>query len=248
MFGSSKSARALNPVTPNRSLTGLERAKLERNTHGEETAGPALPPNPPQEPVPVMTLEPKAAAPAPVKTAAAPKPQPAPGSEAHLHAGPGVKLKGEINGCDTLRVEGIVDGTATARHLIVCPGGIFLGTADSEDAEVEGRFEGTLNVRGKLILRSKGRIAGTLSYGEIEIERGGELAGQVTPHGNLDASRPKPQAAGPTAAAPAPRPQAAAPQPPRPAPAAAPAPAAPAEATADASAKGRKVLFFKGGQ
>ena len=45
------------------------------------------------------------------------------GSTAHLFAGPGIMLKGEIAGCDTLRVEGVVDGNAAARQLIVSKAG-----------------------------------------------------------------------------------------------------------------------------
>jgi len=122
------------------------------------------------------------------------------GSAALLHAGAGVKLKGDITGCDTLRVEGIVDGNATARQLILCPGGSFLGTAEIEEAEIEGDFDGTLNVHGRLFLRSNGRITGTLSYGQIEIERGGEIAGQITPDGTQTAAGALPK----TASAPVP--------------------------------------------
>ena len=107
---------------------------------------------------------------------------PATENAAHLHLGPGIKLKGEIVGCDMMRIEGTFDGTATARQLVLCPGGTYLGTAQIEEAEIEGTFEGTLNVRGRLFLRSTGRISGTFTYGQLEIERGGEIAGQIAPH------------------------------------------------------------------
>lgn len=186
MFGGSKSALDERRSSNANGLTGLERAKLERSMHGDEPQNQVLPQSPPARPAPVV-------APKPAGSAPVAQPLPAPGSEAHLYAGPGIKLKGEIFGCDTLRIEGIVDGNATARHLILCPGGSFLGTAEIEEAEIEGNFDGTLNVRGRLILRNNGRIAGTLSYGEIEIERGGEIAGQITPHGDQIAARSRSQ-------------------------------------------------------
>jgi cytoskeletal protein CcmA (bactofilin family) len=155
-------------------LTGLERAKLERSLHGDE---PQPAPEPaPSKPVVAVAIPQR-------KSAPPPQPMPAIGSAAHLHAGPGIKLKGEISGCDTLRVEGIVDGNAQARQLILCAGGSFIGAAEIDEAEIEGKFDGTLTVHGRLLLRNTGRIDGTLSYGQIEIERGGEIAGQITPHG-----------------------------------------------------------------
>ncbi|MGC9955146.1 MAG: polymer-forming cytoskeletal protein [Rhizomicrobium sp.] len=167
-------------------LTGLERAKLERSQQGElpQSVAPQLRvPEPAAPPIRLAAaaLQPKPALSAPLSAA---------GSAALLVAGAGVKLKGDITGCDTLRVEGVVDGNATARQLILCPGGSFLGTAEIDEAEIEGDFDGTLNVHGRLLLRSNGRITGTLSYGQIEIERGGEVAGQITPDGNQIAAMP----------------------------------------------------------
>ena len=43
--------------------------------------------------------------------------------------------------------------------------------------EVSGRFDGDLVVRKLLLIRAKGHVAGTITYGEIEIERGGRVVG-----------------------------------------------------------------------
>ena len=188
MFGGSKSGNMLdsNRLANMDGLTGLERAKLERSLHPVESQPPPAPVVAPSKPTAAVLI------PQPNPTA---QPVPAPESAAHLYAGPGVKLKGEIVGCDTLRIEGIIDGNAAARQLILCPGGSFLGTAEIEEAEIEGNFDGTLNVRGRLVLRANGRVAGTLSYGEIEIERGGEIAGQITPQGKQIAAVPRSETA-----------------------------------------------------
>ena len=249
MFGGSKSGYAPDGRRSSSAdgLTGLERAKLERSLHSDEPKVQAFPQNPPPQPAPVIgPSEPVAVIPA-QQPRPEPKPVPAAESKAHLFAGPGVKLKGEIVGCDTLRIEGIVDGNATARQLILCPGGSFLGTAEIEEAEIEGNFDGTLNVRGRLVLRNNGRIAGTLSYGEIEIERGGEIAGQITPHGEQIAARSRLETAfasasdeGRISSAPRPLPQsfAQAPRPEQVAAAFAPPPAG------ETPAKARKAVFF----
>lgn len=97
----------------------------------------------------------------------------------NLIAYAGVKVKGRIASCDTLTVEGDISGTVRARQMIVADAGSFVGRADVGDAEIAGRFEGTLRVLGKLTIRRTGRLSGNVVYGQIEIEAGGELRGRV---------------------------------------------------------------------
>lgn len=114
---------------------------------------------------------------------AAPKPAVPPSpNAAMLVAGAGVTLKGNMQ-CDMLRVEGSIEGDVRARKLVISSGGTLMGTAEIEDAEIEGVFEGTLIVSGHLVVRSTGRLAGKFQYGEIEIERGGAITGELQLHG-----------------------------------------------------------------
>lgn len=101
-------------------------------------------------------------------------------SDGDLIARSGVKLRGDIASCESLTVEGEIEAHARARHLMVAACGSFIGRADVDDAEIAGRFEGTLRVAGKLIIRRTGRVDGQVSYGQVEIEPGGELRGRVT--------------------------------------------------------------------
>jgi hypothetical protein len=39
-----------------------------------------------------------------------------------------------------------------------------------EEAEIQGRFEGNLVVRKRLLIKASGRVSGTIRYGQIEIE------------------------------------------------------------------------------
>lgn len=165
-------------------LTGLERARLEQAQQRARPAPMPPAPVPVQSPSPVKMPAP-VPAPAPAKVdqrapvrspATAPRPV---GSDAQLSVGPGVIMKGDIINCDLLRIEGIVEGDVKARKLIIAAGGAFVGTAEINEAEVEGRFEGSLAVGGLLVLRGTGRATGKFAYGEIEIERGGQLSGEV---------------------------------------------------------------------
>jgi homoserine kinase len=51
--------------------------------------------------------------------------------------------------------------------------------AEVEDAEISGSFEGDLVVRGKLTVYASGRVRGNVTYGEIEIQRGGQISGNI---------------------------------------------------------------------
>jgi cytoskeletal protein CcmA (bactofilin family) len=97
-----------------------------------------------------------------------------------LTVGNDILLKGEIATCDRLVIEGKVDATLNDVHTVeIAECGSFKGAAQIEDAEISGLFEGELIVRGRLIIYSTGKVRGKISYGEIEIERGGELTGEI---------------------------------------------------------------------
>lgn len=97
-----------------------------------------------------------------------------------LTVGNDILLKGEIATCDRLVIEGKVDATLNDVHTVeIAECGSFKGSAHIEDAEISGLFEGDLTVRGRLVIYATGKVRGKISYGEIEIERGGELTGEI---------------------------------------------------------------------
>lgn len=97
-----------------------------------------------------------------------------------LMVGPDVKLKGaEILDCDTLVVEGRVEATMDSRVINIAGNGSFSGKVGIDVAEIHGRFEGELTARSQLIIHATGRVSGTIRYGKILIEEGGEISGDV---------------------------------------------------------------------
>ena len=97
-----------------------------------------------------------------------------------LSVGPDIQMKGEINSCDRVVIEGIVDATMRDVHTVeLTESGTLKGTAEVEDAEISGAFEGDLVVRGKLTIYSSGRVRGNVTYGEVEIQRGGQISGNI---------------------------------------------------------------------
>ncbi len=110
---------------------------------------------------------------------------PAAGAEVdtkRLIVGNGISLSGEITACDRLVVEGRVQVTLNDTKAIeITESGQFTdGKAEVEDAEISGVYEGELTVRNRLLIRGTGRVQGTVRYGELQIERGGRLSGQVS--------------------------------------------------------------------
>lgn len=97
-----------------------------------------------------------------------------------LIVGREINLRGEIGQCERLLVHGRAEATITRCGSVeISETGMLGGTAEVQQAEVRGRFEGTLQVRGRLVIRSGGRVSGRISYAEIEIEPGGRLDGEV---------------------------------------------------------------------
>ncbi len=156
------------------------------------------PPAPAEEPAVEAAAEPAIepeAVPAPV--AAAPKPVrpgdpslPArrvrkPGEELHrMVVGKEIKLSGTISACDQLLVEGTIEADLKdCDDLNIAEAGLFKGTATIGEADIRGRFEGTLTVRN-LVIRSTARVTGQIRYAHLQIERGGQISGDIV---SLDA-------------------------------------------------------------
>ncbi len=104
-----------------------------------------------------------------------------------LIVGREISLSGEITSCDKLVVEGSVEAHLQNCHDVdIAESGLFKGSASIDEAEVSGRFEGELVVRRRLLIRSTGRVSGTIRYGQIEIEAGGQIAGDIQAQGADD--------------------------------------------------------------
>ncbi len=124
--------------------------------------------------VPSYVAESSAPAPASVSTGSAQ-------SGSKLIVGPDIKLKGvEITDCDTLVVEGRVEASMDSRVIQIAEHGVYSGTVGIDVAEIHGRFEGELTARKQLIIHATGRVSGTIRYGKLTIEDGGEISGTVS--------------------------------------------------------------------
>jgi cytoskeletal protein CcmA (bactofilin family) len=114
-----------------------------------------------------------------------------------LIVGEGIRLSGEISSCDRLVVEGEVEVTLNdTLALEIAKGGRFTGGCEVEEADISGTYEGDLTVRKRLCVRSTGKLTGTIRYSQLELERGGQIAGNISviaqerDAGSIGATRP----------------------------------------------------------
>ena len=96
-----------------------------------------------------------------------------------LLVGQSIKIKGRIEACRNLIVEGRVEAGIVAQTLTVLEGGAFKGSAEVDKADIAGDFEGALTVHGTLSIKSSGTATGQIHYRRIAIETGGEISGDV---------------------------------------------------------------------
>lgn len=112
--------------------------------------------------------------------------------ERKLIVGKGLSLSGEITACDVLVVEGKVEAKLTdGKMLEITESGQFRGSVEIENADIAGRYDGELTVHGRLTVRGTGRISGMIKYGELEVNAGGQIIGELQVAGEAAASTGK---------------------------------------------------------
>jgi cytoskeletal protein CcmA (bactofilin family) len=132
------------------------------------------------EPIPVPVTPPPVATAPPPPPPVSPPPRRSEAGLRQLTVGREISLSGEIASCDTLIVEGSVEANLTnCRDVDIAEAGMFKGSAEIDNADVRGIFEGNLTVRKRLLIRSGGQVTGTIRYNQIEIELGGQISGDV---------------------------------------------------------------------
>ena len=97
-----------------------------------------------------------------------------------LIVGRDIVLSGSIAACEILIVEGRVEASLSdSKRIDVTETGTFKGTVEIDSATVAGLFEGELTVRERLVIKSSGRVVGKVRYGELEIQAGGRISGDI---------------------------------------------------------------------
>ena len=96
-----------------------------------------------------------------------------------LMIGEGVSLTGTIKLSGTVYVYGDINGEITAREIHVGPTGKINGVIQVDVADIQGETNNSIHVRDTLVIRSTGKVLGSISYQSIEIENGGLIDGKI---------------------------------------------------------------------
>ncbi|MDZ4100999.1 MAG: polymer-forming cytoskeletal protein [Hydrogenophaga sp.] len=95
--------------------------------------------------------------------------------------GEGVTASSSFNVPGKAMINGSLDGELFADELTVGPHGKLLGKVRVRRADVHGESHESITASEHLIIRSTGQIHGVAAYGQIEIERGGVITGNIAP-------------------------------------------------------------------
>jgi cytoskeletal protein CcmA (bactofilin family) len=108
-----------------------------------------------------------------------------------LVVGRGISVQGTVADAERLVVEGTVEASMIhATELAITQGGVFKGEVEVEDAEIAGVIDGTLTVRGNLVVRATGKVLGTARCRRLQVEDGGQITGRIE---MLNEGTPKPE-------------------------------------------------------
>lgn len=142
----------------------------------------ALKPNFPATGIPPQPIQPQ---PTPPSAGPLMRPQPAARPQANerraLVVGRGIALSGgAITDCERLEVHGTVE--VSIRHaleLIIADSGVFRGEAEIEEADISGAFDGSVTATTRLVVRSTGRVTGTIRCQRLMVEEGAQVSGKI---------------------------------------------------------------------
>jgi cytoskeletal protein CcmA (bactofilin family) len=94
-----------------------------------------------------------------------------------IFIGTGVVFKGSINAPNQAIISGTVEGDLVAKDVLIGASGVVSGTTEADFIDVKGELNESITSKNVLIVRSTGKVTGDVTYGEIEIERGGKIKG-----------------------------------------------------------------------
>ena len=100
-------------------------------------------------------------------------------SQNSLMIGQGVTITGTIKAENEVVIQGTIDGDIDCNHVTISKGGLVKGKIKTENMNVEGKIEGEFDIHSILHIKKEGKVSGKISYGNIQIDEGGKLLGDI---------------------------------------------------------------------
>ena len=100
-------------------------------------------------------------------------------SNSSLMIGEGVTITGTVKANSKVTIQGTVDGDIECNSITISKSGNVKGKIKTDNITVEGKAEGEINADDVLNIKSTGHASGKVFYGEIQIEEGGKISGEI---------------------------------------------------------------------
>ncbi len=98
----------------------------------------------------------------------------------------GTRIKGNIEAKGGFRIDGTVEGLVkTPGKVVIGKEGCINGDLQCENADIEGKFTGKLNISGTLSLRSTAVIEGEAVISKLAVEPGATFNATCTMKGGV---------------------------------------------------------------
>ena len=93
----------------------------------------------------------------------------------------GTTIKGDIISQADFRLDGnLIGNFHSAGKIVIGPAGSVVGDIVCKNADIEGKFEGTIEVAELLSIKSKASIQGTVRVGKLSVEPGAAFSASCT--------------------------------------------------------------------
>ena len=98
-------------------------------------------------------------------------------TQVDLYIGHGVVAHGVALVPGRAVVNGIFDGAIDSKELEIQTDGVVSGTFQAAAISVLGRLNNSVVATSTLLIGSTGQVNGDISYGDLEVAKGGEIFG-----------------------------------------------------------------------
>jgi cytoskeletal protein CcmA (bactofilin family) len=100
--------------------------------------------------------------------------------DAETVIGASIKVKGNFHGQGNIIIEGTLEGSLkTDASIFIGEKARVIASVEARDLIVNGEIKGNVNIKNYLSLGSTAKINGDVQYGELSIEKGAAINGQL---------------------------------------------------------------------
>lgn len=100
--------------------------------------------------------------------------------DAETIIGESIKVKGNFQGHGNIVIEGFLEGSLkTDANLLIGAQAKIIANVEAKDAIINGEIKGNIKAKNYLLIGRTAKIFGDIQYGEISVEKGAIINGQM---------------------------------------------------------------------